>query len=86
VVATAIGVLMNFLHIDAVKALFYAAAINGLVAPPLLVLIVLLGSDRRYLGERVSGRLSQTLGWVAATVMAAAAVAFLISLLLGLAA
>jgi Mn2+/Fe2+ NRAMP family transporter len=83
VVATVVGILMNFLHIDAVKALYYTAVINGLVAPPLLVLIVLLGSDRRYLGERVSGRLSRTLGWAAAAVMAAAAVAFLLSLLPG---
>jgi NRAMP (natural resistance-associated macrophage protein)-like metal ion transporter len=81
VLATVAGILMNLVHIDAVRALFYAAAINGLVAPPLLVLIVLLGSDRRYLGDRVSGRLSRTLGWVAAAAMTAACAAFLLSFL-----
>src|SRR5207302_10619779 len=57
--ATLVGVGMNFAHIDPIRALFVTAVINGLVAPPLLVLIVLLGSDRRVMGDRASGRLSQ---------------------------
>jgi NRAMP (natural resistance-associated macrophage protein)-like metal ion transporter len=82
VVATAVGTVMNFLRIDPVKALFYSAAINGIVAPPLLALIVLLGSDRRHLGERASGGVSRALGWIATAAMAAAAVALLISVIL----
>jgi Mn2+/Fe2+ NRAMP family transporter len=84
VVATVVGVLMNFLHIDPVRALFYAAALNGMVAPPLLVLIVLLGSDRGYLGEHVSGWLSRALGWIATVAMGVATVAFLVTLIPGL--
>ncbi len=81
VVATAVGALMNFLHVDPVHALFYAAAVNGIVAPPLLALIVLLGSDSGFMGKRVSGPLSRTLGWIATAAMGTAAVAFIASLL-----
>ena len=52
--ATLASVAMNFLHIDPIKALFITAAINGLVAPPLLVLIVLLAADRAVMKERVA--------------------------------
>ena len=53
------------------------AIINGVVAPPLLVLIVLLGSDRKVMGERVSGGLSRSLTWTTAAVMSVAAIALL---------
>jgi Mn2+/Fe2+ NRAMP family transporter len=78
VAAVAAGVGMNFLHIDPIRALFYAAMINGLVAPPLMVLIVLLGSDRRLMKRRVSGPLSKLLTWIAASAMSAAAVALVV--------
>jgi Mn2+/Fe2+ NRAMP family transporter len=65
VVATAVGVAMNFLHIDPIKALFWTAVINGLFAPPLMFLIVLLGSDPRYMKERASRGLSKLLTWTA---------------------
>jgi NRAMP (natural resistance-associated macrophage protein)-like metal ion transporter len=75
--ATVVGVALNFLHIDAIRALFWTAVINGVVAPPLLVLIVLLGSDRQIMRTRASGWLSQSLTWAATAIMAAAAVAML---------
>jgi NRAMP (natural resistance-associated macrophage protein)-like metal ion transporter len=77
VVATLIGAAMNYAHLDPIKALFITAVINGLVAPPLLVLIVLLGSDRRVMNERISGWLSRSLGWAAAGLMGLAAAALL---------
>jgi len=80
--ATIAGVVINFLHIDAIRALFWTAVINGVVAPPLLVLIVLLGSDRGIMHTRVSGWLSRSLTWTATAVMAVAAVALLAFLLI----
>jgi Mn2+/Fe2+ NRAMP family transporter len=65
---------MNFLGIDPIKALFATAVINGLVAPPLLILITLLGSDRKVMAEQTSGPLSKTFGWLAAAVMSIAAI------------
>lgn len=75
--ATFAGVAINFMHIDPIRALFWTAVINGVVAPPLLVLIVLLGSDRRIMRTRVSGPLSRTLTWAATGAMALAAIAML---------
>jgi NRAMP (natural resistance-associated macrophage protein)-like metal ion transporter len=74
VIATAVGVAMNYLHIDPIKALFWSAVVNGLVAPPLMLLIVLLGSDPRHMKERASGGLSRLLTWAATAFMGAAAV------------
>jgi Mn2+/Fe2+ NRAMP family transporter len=73
--STVAGVAMNFLHIDPIKALFITAVINGMVAPPLMILIVLLGSDRKVMAEQVSGWLSKSLAWVATALMSVAALA-----------
>jgi Mn2+/Fe2+ NRAMP family transporter len=79
VLATAIGIGINFLHIDPIKALFWTAVINGVVAPPLMVLIVLLGSDRSFMERRVSGALSKTLTWIATAFMSVAAIAMIVT-------
>jgi Mn2+/Fe2+ NRAMP family transporter len=81
VAATAAGVLLNLIGVNPIKALFVSAVVNGVVAPPLLVLIVLLGSDRQIMRSKASGRLSLSLGWLAALIMSVAAAAELISLL-----
>jgi Mn2+/Fe2+ NRAMP family transporter len=81
--ATAAGVAMNFLHLDPIRALFVSAILNGLVAPPLMILIVLLGADRRVMRDKVSGRLSLALTGTATIVMAVAAMALLATTLHG---
>ena len=80
VVATVAGVIGNFAGIDPIRALFYTAVINGLVAPPLMVLIVLVGQDRRLMGRRTSGTASRVLTWAATLAMAAAGVALFVTL------
>jgi Mn2+/Fe2+ NRAMP family transporter len=80
-VSTIAAVGMNLLAIDPIRALFVTAIINGVVAPPLLVLIVLLGSDRGIMKERVSGWVSRSLTWTATAVMSTAAVALLVTLI-----
>ncbi|TME93733.1 MAG: divalent metal cation transporter, partial [Chloroflexi bacterium] len=80
-VSTAAAAAINLLGVDPIRALFVAAIINGLVAPPLLVLIVLLGSDRKIMKGRVSGPVSRTLTWIATGVMSSAAVALLVTLI-----
>jgi Mn2+/Fe2+ NRAMP family transporter len=76
-VATMAGVAMNFLHVDPIKALFITAVINGMVAPPVMALIVLVGSDRAVMEEQVSGWLSRSLAWSATVLMAVAALSLL---------
>ena len=82
VVATVAGLAINLLNVDPIRALFIAAIINGIIAVPLMVLIVLLGSDRKVMGRRRSGRLSLALTWAATAVMAVGAVVYLAQLLL----
>ena len=68
------GLAMNFLNINPIEALVVTAIINGMVAPPILVLIALLARDRRVMNEHRSGFWSNSLVWLATMVMAAAAI------------
>jgi NRAMP (natural resistance-associated macrophage protein)-like metal ion transporter len=77
VAATVIGVVLNLVGFDPIRALFLTAVINGMVAPPLLFLITLVATDRRIMGDRVSGRLSSGFAWAAAVIMALAALGLL---------
>ena len=77
--ALAGGLVISLLGIDPIKALVITAIINGIVAPPMLALIALLGRDRRVMGRRTSGRLSKTLLWITTGVMTIAALALLVT-------
>jgi Mn2+/Fe2+ NRAMP family transporter len=81
--ATVAGVLMNLAHLDTIRALFITAVINGLVAAPLLALIVLVGGDRRIMKGQVSGKLSLTLTWLTTVLMGAAAIAMILTIVVG---
>jgi NRAMP (natural resistance-associated macrophage protein)-like metal ion transporter len=76
-IAILIGLAFNFARLDAVKMLFWSAILNGLLAPPLVVMVVLLTSDRRVMGNRVNSPGMQVLGWICALIMSAAAIALL---------
>lgn len=73
--AMLLGLALDFVGLDAVKMLFWSAVANGVLAPPLIVLVVLLTSDRRVMGDRVSPPLLRWAGWITAGVMSAAAIA-----------
>ena len=73
--ATLIGMLINFVGINPIDALFWTAVINGLIAPPLLVLLMLVSNNRQVMGDKVNGLPSNVLGWAATVVMFAAAIA-----------
>jgi NRAMP (natural resistance-associated macrophage protein)-like metal ion transporter len=77
--ALAGGLVISLLGIDPIKALVITAVINGMVAPPMLALIALLGRDRRVMGPRRSGALSNGLLWITTVVMTVAALALLIT-------
>lgn len=80
-IATLIGLLINFIGIDPVKALVFTAVINGIVAVPLIFLIGRIAKDEKIMGEYKSGRLSNTLVWLTFLGMAAAGVAMFITLI-----
>src|ERR1041385_3584750 len=81
--ATLIGAAINLIGINPISALYYAAVLNGLVAPPLLFMIMLISNNRKIMQDKTNGRLSNVLGWITTTAMGVAAVALLISLGLG---
>lgn len=64
-----IGLSLNFIGLDPIKALIYSAVANGLVAPVILVLIVLLASKKKVMGLRINHPFTTVMGWVAAAVM-----------------
>ena len=72
--ATLLGVLLNFSPIDPIKALFWSAVINGVVAVPVMVLMMLLASNRSAMGEFRLPLVLKWVGWLATAAMAAAAV------------
>ena len=63
--------------IDPIKALFYSQVLDGMIAPALIVLILLLTSSRKLMGDFVNGPTTKVIGWTAATVMVAADVALI---------
>jgi len=76
--AVALGLALNYLKVSAVKMLFYAAVVNGMLAPPLIVLVTMLTSDEKVMGSRVSSPLLKWIGWVTAFVMTAATIAMIV--------
>jgi NRAMP (natural resistance-associated macrophage protein)-like metal ion transporter len=75
IISTLIGLTINFVGIDPVKALIYTAVINGVAAVPLLFLIIKIGTSDKIMGEFKSGWLSKALLWTTFFIMGAAAVA-----------
>jgi NRAMP (natural resistance-associated macrophage protein)-like metal ion transporter len=80
IIAVLIGMMINFIGFDPIKALIYSALANGLVAPIVLVLIVLLSSNKKIMGDRVNSRLVTTVGWGVVALMVVAGIAAVISL------
>jgi NRAMP (natural resistance-associated macrophage protein)-like metal ion transporter len=75
VVATLAGSAISLLHVNPIKALFWSAVINGVIAVPILAAIMLLASRHSTMGPfAISGRL-KTMGWITTIAMAACVVA-----------
>jgi NRAMP (natural resistance-associated macrophage protein)-like metal ion transporter len=77
--AMLVGLALDFAGLNAVKMLFYSAVLNGVLAPPLVVLVVLLSNDSKVMGARTNSITANTLGWICAAVMAIAAVAMFVT-------
>ena len=75
-----LGLGLNYFGFNAVKMLFWSAVLNGVLAPPLIVLVVILTSSKKVMGDRVNPPLLKWLGWATAAIMAAAAVAMFVTM------
>jgi Mn2+/Fe2+ NRAMP family transporter len=78
-VAMAVGLALDFAGLNAVRMLFWSAVINGLLAPPLILLVILLTSSQKVMGQRVNSLPLKYLGWATFVVMSAAGVGMLIT-------
>jgi NRAMP (natural resistance-associated macrophage protein)-like metal ion transporter len=80
IISMLVGLGINFIGINPIKALIYAAVANGVVAPVVLVLILLISSNRKIMGEWVNKPWVTTLGWLITGLMTVAGVAAIVSL------
>ena len=67
--ATSIGLLINFVNIDPIRALVYAAVINAITSIPILFTVLKISNDKNFLKTETNGKLSNTIGWITFIVM-----------------
>jgi Mn2+/Fe2+ NRAMP family transporter len=72
------ALVIQYSPINPMKALFWSAVINGVVAVPLMIVVLLLASNKTLMGEFTAGRPLLIMGWMATAVMGAAALCMLI--------
>ena len=72
-IATTVGMLLNWTKISSITALVWTAILNGLLAPPLLVLVMLVSSNPKIMKNRVNGRAVMVLGYTTTALMFMAA-------------
>ena len=81
VVASAmlLGLALDYIGINAVKMLFWSAVLNGILAPPLIALVVLLTSSKRVMGQRINSPVLTVLGWATTAIMVFAVLAMFVT-------
>jgi Mn2+/Fe2+ NRAMP family transporter len=77
--AMAIGLAINYFGLNAVTMLFWSAVLNGILAPPLILLVILLTSESEVMGGRINSPVQRTLGWITFVIMTVAVVAMFVT-------
>ncbi len=80
IISMGVGLGINFIGLDAIKALIYSAVVNGLVAPVILALIILLSSKRKIMGDRINHSFVTAVGWFITGIMTLAGIGTIFSL------
>ena len=83
IAATLVGMVIAILDVNPIAALVLSAVINGLIAAPLLVLVMLVSNNRAAMGERTNGRLLNVVGWITTIVMGVAAIGLIVTSIFG---
>ncbi len=81
IISMLIGLGLNFVGLDSIKALIYSAVLNGCVAPVVLILIVLLSSNKKIMGEYSNSIVIRIIGWITIAIMLIAAGATIYSII-----
>ena len=79
--ATLVGVALNFIGIPPFRMLYYAAAVNGVLAPPLMAMITLVGNNRAIMGRHVNNWFANLMGWAIVLIMGVCVLALIGSLI-----
>src|SRR2546427_11026215 len=77
------GMLLNLAGTSSIRMLFLSAVLNGLLAPPLLLLVMLVSNNRAIMREHSNGTWLNVLGWAATGLMSLSPAAFLATALWG---
>jgi Mn2+/Fe2+ NRAMP family transporter len=75
----ALGLALDYAHFDAISMLFWSAVLNGVLAPPLIVIVLLLTNNKNVMGKRVNPRWISVFGWITVAAMTAASVAMFVT-------
>jgi len=81
--STLLGLIISWIGIDPYKGLYYAAVLNGLAAPPLMAMIVLISNNKDVMGKYVNGTFSNILGWIIIMIMTIAGSLLIYNLTIG---
>ena len=78
-----VGMSLDWFGINPITALYYTAALNGLAAPPLMALVIMIANRKDIMGRFVNSRTSNVLGWTIVLIMTLAGVALIVNLSTG---
>ena len=82
IISIIVGILINFIGIDPIKALIYSAIANGIIAPIIIICIVHISGNGKIMGKYKNHPIINILGWLIVAIMATVALATIVSLLL----
>ena len=77
--AVGVGVLLEVVNASPIKMLFYSAILNGVAAPPLMIIIMFVANNRKVMGEWTNTRALNVFGWLATALMAAASIGMFVA-------
>lgn len=80
IVSVVIGILLNFIGLDPIKALIYSAVANGIISPFILIFIVRMSSNKKIMGDYANKGRGKVFGWFTVVLMAVVSIAAIISL------
>ncbi len=81
ILSMVVGLIVNLFGVNPIAMLYYSAILNGLLAPPLMILILLIANNKKILGNNVNGKLGNMFGITITVIMSALTVYFFYSLL-----
>lgn len=79
IAATLLGLLINFIGVNPISFLYYTAVVNGIIASPLLIIILLIANDKKIMGNKTNGKLLNGLGVATIVIMTLAVLALLLN-------